>query len=80
MLFRSSSAAEAVKDGENGFLAKDTPQDLAERIAWALEHPDRLREIGQAARMSIPRPWKDVVAGVLDRYEELIASYESRQR
>lgn len=80
LLVAGSSAAEAVKDGENGFLAKDTPQDLAERIAWALEHPDRLREIGQAARMSIPRPWKDVVAGVLDRYEELIASYESRQR
>jgi glycosyltransferase involved in cell wall biosynthesis len=72
LLVRGSSAAEVVRDGENGLLADDTTFDLAARIAWALDHPERLSEIGMAARATIPKPWEEVIAEVLARYEDLI--------
>lgn len=72
LLAVGSSAAEVVRDGENGLLAKDTTIDMAERIAWALAHPEKLQEIGVAARLTIPKPWKDVIAEALERYGDLI--------
>lgn len=75
LLVAGSSAAETVRDGENGLLTKDTSQAMAERIIWALEHPEKLRGIGQAARLTIPKPWKTVVVEVLERYEALISAH-----
>lgn len=72
LLALGSSAAEVVRDGENGLLAHDTTKDMAERIAWALDHPEELKQIGSAARRTIPKPWKDIVVGVLERYASLI--------
>jgi glycosyltransferase involved in cell wall biosynthesis len=72
LLVYGSSAAEVVRDGENGLLAHDTTSDMAARMAWALDNPVRLREIGMSARATIPKPWEDVIAEVLARYEDLI--------
>lgn len=77
LLALGSSAAEVLRDLENGLLAKDTSQDMADRIGWALDHPDKLREIGIAARLTIPRPWKDIIAEVRERYEDLIRTSRS---
>jgi glycosyltransferase involved in cell wall biosynthesis len=74
LLASGSSAAEVVQDGVNGLLANDTSEEMAARIAWALDHPAELRQIGEAARGTIPKPWKDIVAQALDRYEQLIRS------
>ena len=77
LLAAGSSAAEVVRDGENGLLANDNTMDMAERIAWAMDHPKELKEIGKAARQTIPKPWRDIVLEVLERYEDLI---ETNQR
>lgn len=37
-----------------------------------MDNPTRLREVGMVARSTIPKPWKDVIAEVLERYEDLI--------
>jgi len=62
-----------ITDGENGLLALDTTKDMAQRIAWALGNPEELSRIGQVARNTIPKPWKDIVIQALGRYEALIA-------
>ena len=67
-----SCPAEVVRHGENGFLAKDTAQDLAAVIAEALENP-RLAAIGDKARETIPVPWREILERVLSRYQALIA-------
>jgi FkbM family methyltransferase len=48
---RTGAMEEIVKDGETGlhFTAGD-PEDLAEKAAWAWEHPQRLQEMRRAAR------------------------------
>ncbi|HHT89968.1 MAG TPA: glycosyltransferase family 4 protein [Firmicutes bacterium] len=78
LLALGSTAADAVRNMENGLLAKDTDMDMAQGIAWALDHPGRLREIGLKARMTIPRPWKDILAEVLGRYQDLVRTHQSR--
>ncbi|NLB41171.1 MAG: glycosyltransferase family 4 protein [Clostridiales bacterium] len=77
LLAIGSNAAEVVQDGKNGLLASNTNFDMAERIAWALDHPNELKEIGYAAKQTIPKPWKDIVADVLERYEDLIHTSKS---
>ena len=72
LLAAGSSAAEVVQDGKNGLLANDTTMDMAGRIVWALDHPEELKEIGKVARQTIPKPWKNIVEEVLERYEDLI--------
>jgi len=76
LLTRGSSAAEVVRDGENGLLADDTTADMAACIAWALDNPVRLREIGMAAWATIPKPWEEVITEVLARYEDLIRTMQ----
>jgi phosphatidylinositol alpha-1,6-mannosyltransferase len=48
---RSGGTPEAVLDGSTGFVvdAKD-PDQLSDRIAWLLEHPERAIEMGLAGR------------------------------
>lgn len=79
LLALDSSAAEVIRDGHNGLLARDTTPDMAERIAWALDHPEKLREIGSAARQTIPKPWKDIISEALFRYDDLISAKRQRR-
>ncbi|NLK89188.1 MAG: glycosyltransferase family 4 protein [Clostridiaceae bacterium] len=72
LLIRGSSAAEVVRDGENGLLAEDTTEDVAAKIAWALDHIRQVQAIGQEAGKTIPKYWEAVIDEVLARYEELI--------
>lgn len=69
---RGGSPAEAIADGENGFLAEDTPEDLARIIRHALADPAALRTVGEHAKESIPIGWEKVITCVAARYEALI--------
>jgi len=77
LLVLGSSAAEVVQDGVNGLLAKDTTKDMASRIAWALDNPSELKDIGKKAQATIPKPWAQVISEVLERYEDLIKTTHS---
>lgn len=73
VVVRGSSAAEAIRDGHNGFLCEDTNEDLARVIRRALSEPERLRMIGQKASETIPIPWSLLLDDVLERYASLAA-------
>lgn len=48
---RLGSMAELIEDGRTGLLFEaGNPQALAERIRWAVEHPQAMAEMGQRAR------------------------------
>lgn len=77
-----SCPAEVVRDGENGFLAENTPQSLAAVIQRALAQTD-LKAIGRRAEETIPVPWSQVLDKALARYQALIdacACLESKPR
>ena len=69
---RGSSPAEAIEDAKNGFLAEDTPEDLARAMKQALSDPVALSAIGAEARASIPIAWNIIMERVIARYAALI--------
>ena len=73
-----STAAEHVVNGENGFLTSTTPQDYAAVVANLASDRDAIIKAGQGAQQTLSRSWQNVVAEVIDRYDDIIARYNSR--
>lgn len=74
---RHGAFAELVNDGVNGLLfSPGDARDLADKIAWAESHPDKLLEMGRVARRDYeakytPKRNYDVL---MDIYEDAIGS------
>ena len=73
VMVRGSTAAEIIRDGENGYLCENEPKDLARVICGILDDPEKRDRIGQAARETIPVPWSKVLEKASERYERLVA-------
>lgn len=73
VMVRGSTAAEVIRDGENGYLCENQPGDLARVIKEALKDPEGLKRVGQTARETIPVPWDKVLEKAVERYTRLIA-------
>ena len=80
VLIRGSTAAEVIREGENGFLAEDDAEAFAEKVARILEDPRGLELAGIGARRSLCRSWEDVVREVRDRYLSILALGPARRR
>jgi glycosyltransferase involved in cell wall biosynthesis len=64
-----------VKEGEVGFQFKArSPQDLAERIGYLLEHPEVNARLGRSARPYVERhySWRAVSKRVASAYREVL--------
>ena len=72
VMVRGSTAAEMIREGENGYLCENSPGDLARAIRAALEDPEGLRAVGRKARETIPVPWETIMESVVERYTNLI--------
>lgn len=69
ILMRGSCAAEGVTDGVNGLLCEDTAESVCDCMRRGLSNRGAL---GQAARATIPQPWRKIVADARTRYEALV--------
>ena len=75
---RKSGAAEGIKNGENGFLCKDDPMDLAKVIRAALDNNNLRKTVGDNAKKTLPVPWDKVTDSVLARYQYVISHTRKR--
>lgn len=75
ILLKGSTAAEVVRDGENGFLCSNNGIEMADLILALNADRDRILAVGQRARNTLIRNWDDVVDEVLDRYNVLLKNY-----
>ena len=73
VMVEGSTAATILRDGENGFLVKDSLDDFESRLRFLYADRPMVRRVGVAASHSIVRSWEDVVDEVLDRYNHIIA-------
>jgi glycosyltransferase involved in cell wall biosynthesis len=73
VMVRGSTAAEYIRDGENGFLCENDPADLARVMTSALSQPELLAKAGEKARETIPVPWDKILENAVERYTRLIA-------
>lgn len=76
ILLEGSTAAELVRDGENGFLTQRTPEDYAHTIRAIAVAPSLKAKAGKGASLTLARPWSDVIDEVIQRYDEIIARHE----
>ncbi len=75
VVVRGTGAAEAVTDGQNGFLCDDTTQSLAAVLRRALDDPEATAALGRDARRTIYASWNDIMDAAVMRYENLIAAF-----
>lgn len=73
VMVRGSTAAEVIRDGENGYLCENDPKDLARVIRGVMEDPEAAGRVGEKARETIPVPWRRVLETAVARYERLVA-------
>jgi len=75
ILLRGSTAAEVIRDGENGFLAEHDGGDFSRRVIAALDDRDGLHKAGFGAQATLCRSWEDVVREAGERYLELLSRW-----
>lgn len=78
ILLKGSTASEVITDGENGFLAEQTPASYAEIIGKLYREREEVSAIGVKARHTIVRSWRDVVEEVADRYATILKNQSAR--
>jgi glycosyltransferase involved in cell wall biosynthesis len=75
VLLRGATAAEVIKDGENGFLADQDLESFSKRVVSILKD-QRARELaGYGAQRTLCRTWEDVVREVRDRYLAILSRW-----
>jgi glycosyltransferase involved in cell wall biosynthesis len=68
------AAREVITDGHDGFfVAEQTPADIAQRLTWLFDHPDRAHEMGRrgAEKVESRFTWKKLAARTEDIYRSL---------
>lgn len=69
---RIGALADIVRDGETGLLFEPgNPRDLADKMAWALTHPDEMANMGRKARVQYEAEFSAEV-----NYQRLMAIYQ----
>ena len=68
VLIEGSCAAEGVTDGVNGYLIKDDPAALFERLKYACDDLESVHATGQRAMEQLYISWEDSVARAYERY------------
>lgn len=72
VLIEGSTTAQGVVDGENGFLAKNNPEDYAAKIRQIIQSRGLAEKAGFGACKTLYISWQDVAKKVGERYLELI--------
>jgi glycosyltransferase involved in cell wall biosynthesis len=77
---RMGAMKEIVEDGRTGLhFAPGDSQDLAEKVEWALNHPERMHEMGKEARREYERKYtaEKNYPRLMEIYQHAIAGTES---
>ncbi len=80
LLIANSTAAAAIKDGYNGYIANESPLDYANKIRLILQDAQKLSETGLMAKRTLSESWKQVVKQVNERYQMLIEKYSAEKK
>jgi glycosyltransferase involved in cell wall biosynthesis len=71
---RIGQVSEIIKDGQNGFLFRNTPADLRECLLRAQQNQHQLKEMGRTARREIEQTynWATVAHRTIDVLEQAV--------
>lgn len=75
VLIAGSNSAEEVRDGFNGWLAPNDPDEYAAKVISILADREKLRQVGLNAQRTIYKDWEQLIDQVQLRYEDIVRSY-----
>lgn len=75
ILLKGSTAAEVIRDTENGYLTERTPESYCKEIERLAADRAGIAKVGEEARRSLVKGWDEVMAEVTDRYRVLIKNH-----
>ncbi|MEI7898360.1 MAG: glycosyltransferase [bacterium] len=75
VVVNSSSSAEGIIDGVNGFLIENEVASLVNKISELMKHPSAIKLAGEGARKSLHHPWEQIVDDVYMRYSDIILQH-----
>ena len=75
LLVEGSDAAEAVQQNVSGFLTAESADAMCREILRVFRTEGLLKKVGAQAQISIPKPWKTMVAAAMEKYAEIIERY-----
>jgi len=75
LLVRGSCAAEDVTEDRNGFLIDENSTSMTAKIMEILEHPRKLKYVGQNAMKELYVSWEDAVSHANERYQIVMDRY-----
>lgn len=79
LLLEGTTCAAPFQDGVNAFIARaNDPQVYADKIIETIRDVEGRQRVADRIPNTISRTWPDVVAEVVDRYDELIANHQRR--
>jgi 1,2-diacylglycerol 3-alpha-glucosyltransferase len=78
LLVQGSCTAAGVHDGENGFLAANSAQSMADKLHTLLGDRETLSKAGRGAYGTLYRSWESVIELVAQHYEKIIAEWKGR--
>ncbi len=76
LLIEGSNTAEGVIDNVNGFLCRDTAEDIARRIREVVSDRESMVNCGDNAHKTLYLNWETIVDEVYGRYKEITAVYK----
>ena len=79
LLIDGSYTAENIVDKVNGFLAKETPEDYANKILEIVSDKELLSSVGEECHKSVYRTWEMVAEEVLQKYKTIIKEYNEKK-
>jgi len=74
-MLAGSTAAEVIRDRENGFLSPDDVEAYAATVIGALRDRPLLERVGLGASATLCRSWRDVAGEVRDRYLGILSRW-----
>lgn len=80
LLIEGSYTAENIVNDDNGFLAKETPEDYARKIKEIIHNEKLRQDVGNRAYEKLYRSWEMVVEEVDGKYHQVIEEYRKKHQ
>jgi glycosyltransferase involved in cell wall biosynthesis len=80
VFIKGACTSEGIADGENGYLAENTPQSFGGAIKRCILNPEERERIGRQACASLYRTWADVAKNVHAEYQKVIDAYKRQEK
>ncbi|HCO48038.1 MAG TPA: glycosyl transferase, partial [Spirochaetaceae bacterium] len=75
VLLKGATAAEVIRDGENGYLSENDGEAFALKVVEAIRDRTKLDAVAMEAQRTLCRTWEDVLLEVKERYLAILGRW-----